>query len=203
MWDLIDIHTTIFGARLYDDRICRWTSQDPLAAKYRAFSPYAYCAGDPVNLVDPDGNNPIVSGLLGGAVAISFATNLGKEMLDYQPNSGFNTNISFNALGQAATNTAIDMGIDVLTNATQAASDLAQQEAEDAAKQAAHKGRLANNRSSLKKYEEAAIAAESYAQAAREHQVGMQIINVATQDSQAFLKGGFQYYTGVQLYNAQ
>ena len=52
MWDLIDIHTTIFGARLYDDRICRWTSQDPLAAKYPAFSPYAYCAGDPVNSID-------------------------------------------------------------------------------------------------------------------------------------------------------
>ena len=238
-----------FGARLYDDRICRWTSQDPLAAKYPAFSPYAYCAGDPVNFVDPDGNNPIVSGLLGGAidygfqvygnykkglsgkealwdnidivnvglsaispgkkiafgwkVAISFVANLGEAMLEYQPNSGFNTDISFNALGQAATNTAIDMGIDFLTNATQAASDLAQQEAEDAAKQATHKGRLANNRSFLKKYEEAAIAAESYAQAAREHQVGMQIINVATQDSQAFLKGGFRYYAGVQLYNAQ
>ena len=44
-----------FGARLYDDRICRWTSQDPLAAKYPAFSPYAYCAGDPVGVMDNDG----------------------------------------------------------------------------------------------------------------------------------------------------
>lgn len=75
MWDLIDIHTTIFGARLYDDRICRWTSQDPLAAKYPAFSPYAYCAGDPVNFVDPDGNSPlgaiggfVISGAIGGII---------------------------------------------------------------------------------------------------------------------------------------
>jgi hypothetical protein len=28
---------------------------DPLAEKYYHLSPYAYCAGDPVNLVDPDG----------------------------------------------------------------------------------------------------------------------------------------------------
>ena len=30
-------------------------SMDPLAEKYYHLSPYAYCAGDPVNLVDPDG----------------------------------------------------------------------------------------------------------------------------------------------------
>jgi hypothetical protein len=28
---------------------------DPLAEKYYHLSPYAYCAGDPANLVDPDG----------------------------------------------------------------------------------------------------------------------------------------------------
>ena len=32
-----------------------WTTPDPLAEKYYDFSPYAYCAGDPVNLVDPEG----------------------------------------------------------------------------------------------------------------------------------------------------
>ena len=44
-----------FGARMYDTRLGRWTSQDPLAEKYYSISPYAYCAGDPVNRVDPDG----------------------------------------------------------------------------------------------------------------------------------------------------
>ena len=33
----------------------RFHSIDPLAEKYYHLSPYAYCAGDPVNLVDPDG----------------------------------------------------------------------------------------------------------------------------------------------------
>ena len=32
-----------------------FTSQDPLAEKYYSISPYAYCAGNPVNSVDPDG----------------------------------------------------------------------------------------------------------------------------------------------------
>jgi RHS repeat-associated protein len=33
----------------------RFTSIDPLAEKYYHLSPYAYCTGDPVNFVDPDG----------------------------------------------------------------------------------------------------------------------------------------------------
>lgn len=44
-----------FGARFYDDRLCRWTTQDPLAEKYPAFSPYVYCKGDTVNRLDADG----------------------------------------------------------------------------------------------------------------------------------------------------
>ena len=33
----------------------RWSTPDPLSEKYYAISPYAYCAGNPVNLVDPEG----------------------------------------------------------------------------------------------------------------------------------------------------
>ncbi|MBP5550033.1 MAG: hypothetical protein J6X63_06100, partial [Bacteroidales bacterium] len=32
-----------------------WSTPDPLSEKYYAISPYAYCAGNPVNLVDPEG----------------------------------------------------------------------------------------------------------------------------------------------------
>ncbi|MBQ8461897.1 MAG: hypothetical protein IJ543_05710 [Bacteroidales bacterium] len=49
-----------FGARRYlPFRIPRWTTQDPLAEKYYSISPYAYCAGDPVNLVDPEGMDTV------------------------------------------------------------------------------------------------------------------------------------------------
>lgn len=44
-----------FLARQYDPVLCRFTTMDPLAEKYYRVSPYAYCAGDPVNRVDPDG----------------------------------------------------------------------------------------------------------------------------------------------------
>ena len=45
-----------FGARWYDVAgVPMWTSVDPLSEKYYNASPYAYCAGDPVNRSDPDG----------------------------------------------------------------------------------------------------------------------------------------------------
>ena len=44
-----------FGARMYSPTTMRWTTMDPLCEKYYSISPYAYCAGDPVNLVDSDG----------------------------------------------------------------------------------------------------------------------------------------------------
>ena len=47
-----------FGARYYDaDLITGWLSVDPMADKYPGMSPYNYCAGNPVRLVDPDGRD--------------------------------------------------------------------------------------------------------------------------------------------------
>ena len=50
-----DLALLDFGARYYDPFTARWTTRDPLAGKYHSLSPYSYCAGNPVNLVDPDG----------------------------------------------------------------------------------------------------------------------------------------------------
>ena len=44
-----------YGARLYSTRTGQWVSPDPLGEEYRSVSPYAYCAGNPVDFVDPDG----------------------------------------------------------------------------------------------------------------------------------------------------
>ena len=49
-----------FLARRYDPVLCRFTSPDPLAEKYPSVSPYAYCANDPVNKVDPDGKELVI-----------------------------------------------------------------------------------------------------------------------------------------------
>ena len=42
-----------FGARLYDRTA--WTAIDPLAEKYYGISPYLYCAGNPIRIIDPEG----------------------------------------------------------------------------------------------------------------------------------------------------
>ena len=45
-----------FGARYYDPAtLTAWLSVDPMADKYPSISPYAYCAWNPLKLVDPDG----------------------------------------------------------------------------------------------------------------------------------------------------
>ena len=44
-----------FGARLYDDAIVRWPTQDALAEKYSGFSPYCYCGNNPISFFDDNG----------------------------------------------------------------------------------------------------------------------------------------------------
>ena len=73
-----------FGARYYDPYSCRWTTRDPMAGKYLSLSPYNYCAGNPVNMVDPEGSviGNIIGALVGagsdyiGQVAVNAAVNI-------------------------------------------------------------------------------------------------------------------------------
>ena len=51
-----------YGARQYFNTTGRWLSPDPLAEKYYSTSPYAFCANNPVNVVDPDGRRVRVRG---------------------------------------------------------------------------------------------------------------------------------------------
>ena len=47
-----------FGARYYDsDLMTGWLSVDPLADKYPSLSPYAYCALNPIRVIDPNGDS--------------------------------------------------------------------------------------------------------------------------------------------------
>ena len=49
-----------FGARYYDsEALTGWLSVDPMSDKYPSISPYAYCAWNPVKLVDPDGKEVV------------------------------------------------------------------------------------------------------------------------------------------------
>ena len=46
-----------FGARHYTSSIPRWTTMDPLCEKYYSLSPYAYCAGNPMTVIDKQGDS--------------------------------------------------------------------------------------------------------------------------------------------------
>lgn len=50
-----------FGARIYDARLGRWLSTDPLGAEYPGLSPYNFVANSPIYYVDPDGKKLIPS----------------------------------------------------------------------------------------------------------------------------------------------
>lgn len=45
----LDLGKVDFGARMYDPFTARWTTADPLAAKYSSMSPYNYCGGNPAS----------------------------------------------------------------------------------------------------------------------------------------------------------
>ncbi|MBL0095414.1 MAG: hypothetical protein IPP46_02170 [Bacteroidetes bacterium] len=46
-----------FGARIYDSRLGRWLSVDPLHKKYPNISPYVFCANNPIIYIDKDGRD--------------------------------------------------------------------------------------------------------------------------------------------------
>jgi len=51
-----------FGARIYDSRLGKWLSVDPLVAKYPYVSPYSFCANNPIIYIDPDGKKVVLVG---------------------------------------------------------------------------------------------------------------------------------------------
>lgn len=55
-WDS-HISSYDFGARCYSPALARWSTQDPMAEDYYLLSPYNYCASDPVNTIDENGEN--------------------------------------------------------------------------------------------------------------------------------------------------
>jgi RHS repeat-associated protein len=50
-----------FGARMYDSRIGRWMSIDPLFQKYSALTPYNFSLNSPLLFKDFDGRDAIVT----------------------------------------------------------------------------------------------------------------------------------------------
>ena len=75
-----------YGARMYDPAIARWMSVDPLAEKYYPMGGYGYCAGSPVNLIDPDGRIVRLANNYAGGIeniAKIAATSLGSRVMSH------------------------------------------------------------------------------------------------------------------------
>ncbi len=59
-----DVETGLsyFGSRYYSSDLSIWLSVDPQSDKYPSFSPYTYCANNPIKLVDPNGEEIDIDG---------------------------------------------------------------------------------------------------------------------------------------------
>ena len=93
-----------YGARYYDSEKINWLSVDPLSDKYPSMSPYAYCANNPVILVDPDGESPVK--------AILSAVKISHKLYKIYKKTG---KITSKSLKNAGLEEFIDIGGDIQT----------------------------------------------------------------------------------------
>jgi RHS repeat-associated protein len=56
-----DRNSVDFGARIYDPRVGRWLSLDPLMIRYPSLSPYCFAANMPTIATDPDGKAIVIN----------------------------------------------------------------------------------------------------------------------------------------------
>jgi RHS repeat-associated protein len=77
-----------YGARYYNPKFSIWLSVDPLAESFPNWNPYNYTMQNPINLIDPDGREPIKpqAGTSQGFVA--FLNNTRSKMGTLKGNKG-------------------------------------------------------------------------------------------------------------------
>ncbi|RGN32270.1 RHS repeat-associated core domain-containing protein, partial [Bacteroides oleiciplenus] len=101
-----------YGARHYDAALGRFTTIDPIAEKYYSMSPYAYCANNPVNAIDPDGKLPVfLIPLAKGAVGaiVDAAAQVTISMANGQGFGEAMSNIDYTSVGASFVTSAIAM----------------------------------------------------------------------------------------------
>jgi RHS repeat-associated protein len=71
-----EVNSLDFGARIYDSRLGRWLSVDPLAHKYVQFSSYNFCFNNPNYFIDLDGQEVFASNTFQNSVYYSTVQNI-------------------------------------------------------------------------------------------------------------------------------
>ena len=99
-----------YGARYYDPQSSTWLSVDPLAEKYAGWTPYNYCANNPIILTDKDGNKIWIADPNGGKPVLYTPNNTSQQdgvnsyikttsqALDYLINNGLDVKGVINTL---------------------------------------------------------------------------------------------------------
>ena len=83
-----------FGARYMDHELMTmWLSVDPMSDKYPSISPYAYCAWNPVKLVDPNGMEIWIKGSDGNEYQYKNGKLYNKDGSEYEGNDEFATSV--------------------------------------------------------------------------------------------------------------
>ena len=83
-----------FGARYMDHELMTmWLSVDPLADKYPSISPYAYCAWNPIKLVDPNGEEIWIKGSDGNEYQYKNGNLYNKDGTAYEGDDKFATGV--------------------------------------------------------------------------------------------------------------
>lgn len=111
-----------YGARWYDAALCRWTTRDALEDKYPWLSAYGFCADDPVNNVDPDGNKIVGVNKVDASYVVSDLRSLfpGNELSAFRDlirNNGKNLQyISNEDLSKALSGVSLSADLEALLN---------------------------------------------------------------------------------------
>jgi len=95
--EMFGLNWSDFGARFYSGIVPGFMTMDPLCEKYYPVSPYAYCANNPVNLVDPTGMDSF-EGNKSDFVDNFMRYYPGKEKQYYDPETGRKLNIDPNTM---------------------------------------------------------------------------------------------------------
>ena len=81
-----------FGARYMDHELTTmWLSVDPMADKHPSISPYAYCAWNPIKLVDPDGKESMETDIVNKKTGACKHIEDGKNQIILLSDQAYNT----------------------------------------------------------------------------------------------------------------